>query len=137
MNVYRISHDVRWYMIFIQLVVYILSPSLRKGIQSTQRVEKKIKYHHKSLEILYISHVLPRILLNPNRLCKTDICEPHSTFTIRRQNLTHGKSSLKFSKQTFNFRAYFNQFMQKQNNEIKQRQMLHTYASTLFNLIIF
>lgn len=92
-------------------VYFIPKPSQGDTIHTKSWI--KIEYHHKSLEILYISHVLPRILLNPNRLCKTDICEPHSTFTIRRQNLTHGKSSLKFSKQTFNFRAYLNQFMQK------------------------
>lgn len=60
-------------------VYFIPKPSQGDTIHTKSWI--KIEYHHKSLEILYISHVLPRILSNRNLLCKTDIYETHNTST--------------------------------------------------------
>lgn len=61
-------------MIFIQRVLFVLSPKLGEGISNTQQIREK--YHRKSLET-FLSHVLQRFLLNLNIFCKHYNCESH------------------------------------------------------------
>ena len=57
-NIYRISHELWFDMIYIQRVVGFLSPSLGEGIENTQRVGYK-SYQTTTHGRFFLSHVNP------------------------------------------------------------------------------
>lgn len=83
---YRISHILRWYMFLIQWVLCFLPPSLDEGVENTQRLRQKT-YTIATHVRFCLSHVLPRLLLNPELFCKQYNFEPHTTLTTKRQQL--------------------------------------------------